>query len=246
MRPSRFSQSTRVLQWGRPQTGAFNVRARDKPARVSFLSENVASTLPGVGDAKLVASKFLNNRVTKPKLVPLAVPEALTTGKSLLTPADRRSILRYEVERQTANRLRRKASNERSRLETIMLRRYPEGLNGVDGPNTSATSVYASKAQARAERQRRAQTAAVARRDHLTRWKCSNARRGYSVIEHSSKPPEVDDVGFTRKAGRPPKMNTFSRLFDKPHRPHHEHRASMLKAQDRRGNPANIVGGHAW
>eukprot|EP01029_Cantina_marsupialis_P028482 TRINITY_DN776231_c0_g1_i1.p1 TRINITY_DN776231_c0_g1~~TRINITY_DN776231_c0_g1_i1.p1 ORF type:complete len:331 (+),score=48.62 TRINITY_DN776231_c0_g1_i1:115-1107(+) len=180
--------------------------------------------------ALLERERYIGSRVDIPmKEVPK--PACLGMEDSLLTPADRRELLKYEILKERTDNTRRKTEIAKKRQQTLLRQHFPTGCVGLDAPTNTNSKYYVS------EREKQRQLAQ--QYDNK-----QNMRKTFlGERNRSMKGPELELVPKRRKVSSG-LVNTAERLFEKdPKREPKPERAQFLRNQQTCGRRYNIVTG---
>ena len=115
----------------------------------------------GIPEDRVAASSYRENALTLRKDTfrnygikceksrAVQVPRPSAGEVNMLTPADRRTMLEYEVQNQQARRMRHKGEMDEKQLVQLMRCRHPQGCTGVDGLSVRDSRAYAEMGAAR-------------------------------------------------------------------------------------------------
>lgn len=204
---------------------------------------------------------FLRVQVPAPRLV--QPPPGLEKQKSgaLLHPAERRAMLEYEKQKAIADEVLGHDKHRQMRAISLMHRRFPSGVVGVESAASEGTIVYAAT---RRKMLREAQHGAVRRQNKMT-WILNNSRSephlGYDflrAIPADFVPPEGAKAHerklWDTKGRAPPGSipDTFTRVVQSASAPEeevddkaafHAARSQHLRNKETEGRAFNIITG---
>jgi hypothetical protein len=121
-------------------------------------------------------------------------PKLLTQDRYLMTPAERRAQLQYEVEARKAQLAIRKAFGDKTRLERIIKLQYPHGVLGSEDA-VPESAVYGKQAALELEQSSKQLSFAQMRRDRIAQQLGSN----FNPLEYVEEP---SSGSFTERPGR--------------------------------------------
>lgn len=161
----------------------------------------------------------------------------------LLTPEERRHILKCETEDKAGRELMKKAGASRSRLVQVLRDRYPQGALRVDGVDNITSKVYGDRALARKNNQDRASAHAMARQDRLRRLTMQEPRFGHDPFKHNEEllPPRETKFLQSKKVRPQPGGGSHDRLFGSDKFQPNKARIQELRNQDLLGKDVNIL-----
>ena len=157
-------------------------------------------------------------KVEAPAYVPKVRAAEASKGLAgaLVTPAERRAALAFEVKAQRANATIKKGELQARRLTHYMRAHHPHGVLGVDSTANPTSDVYGETARSFANAETQHADHAEKRRGNLKHILCGEETHGYFPFGHDAS--ERPGIRFlqakTTGACRPP-YDTHSRLFEK-------------------------------
>lgn len=161
----------------------------------------------------------------------------------LLTPAERRQLLKIETEDQAARELSKKAELQQRRLVQVLRDRHPQGALRVDGVENLESTVYGDRAQARLEEHQRSDAHSRARLQRLSDLTMQEPRFGHDPFKHNENLLDKKETKFLQsKKCHPGKVeDTHDTLFGViPHKQNPE-RQQQLRNQDLLGKDYNLI-----
>jgi len=179
--------------------------------------------------------------------VPVAYQRVVAMDKGgLVTPAQRREALAYEVQHHAAMRLQRRAVGEQRQMEQLMRYRHPDGVLGLDSTANAESGVYGAKAQARLAHEQAHVSHADRRRANIARVTVAAQRLGYDPYAHDetrqAPRPFMQRVG---RAGASRSEDTHANIFYQPegrdNASRNAQRREHLRESNARGKNYDIV-----
>lgn len=169
----------------------------------------------------MMPEKFELFTVKVPPTKVVQPPDALFRQDKLMTPKDREAILQYEKQKRMADLVLGRDRHKQMRLISLMQRRFPSGVLGVESAASNGTVVYA------ATRLSESAKAQVAHEHRLRKqeWIISNSRSephlGYDFLHTIPKdfvpPPGAPERRMWEQKARvpqPPELtDTKARVF---------------------------------
>mmetsp|Transcript_24431 Transcript_24431/g.31767 ORF Transcript_24431/g.31767 Transcript_24431/m.31767 type:complete len:403 (-) Transcript_24431:200-1408(-) len=161
----------------------------------------------------------------------------------LLTPEERRHILKCEIEDKAARELAKKAQLQHRRLVQVLRDRYPQGAIRVDGINNIESDVYSDRALSRMEEHQRKEMHTNARRDRLRDLTMQEPRFGHDPFKHNEEllPPHETKFIQSKKVRPGVRENTQDNLFGTIEHRHNTERMQELRNRDLNGKNYNLV-----
>ena len=150
---------------------------------------------------------FRNYGIKCEKSRAVQVPRPSAGEVNMLTPADRRTMLEYEVQNQQARRMRHKGEMDEKQLVQLMRCRHPQGCTGVDGLSVRDSRAYAEMGAARDKAAAAAARHAGGRRARLGRVANSTSGKRWntgvsSLLSHDDAPKPVRETDFLQRKDR--------------------------------------------
>jgi len=217
-------------------------------------TERLYQSAPEVQDEEretlaIEEERFAVSGVIKPTPIVIKKPEI--QNEFLLLPHQRKALQDYELERQKARSLGRKARADRKRMTDLMQNHHPTGVLGMqEAVAESGTDVYKQiKQRELSQKERLDKSMSRVRATHV-QWTDGMARRGYQFLafEPQKAPVEAKIAGM-RGVGHRPALTmeqSRERLFEGKDLSVNLERREYLKAKDRGGKSFNILNGGHW
>lgn len=170
----------------------------------------------------------------------------------LISPANRRDILMYEVMHEKARKEKRRQTIAELRLGSLMRSRYPNGVLNTEGPATDGTMLYATPHARLQHKQRQQILHAEHRRQLIAQRTVGEVTHGYDWMA-STAPPVAADAPkaqrqftkvFQEKLHVAPALDTHSRIFADAGLTNSDTRRQALRDVQTKGRPFDIIGGH--
>ena len=193
----------------------------------------------------VVPEKYTIAGVVPPTNKKLKIPKV--ENEYLMSPQQRRELAQFELKKQEAVKLQRKAKGDKDRMIDLMRTQYPNGVIGMDQVEPKygerISNVYADKVDASKRSYARAVAAQEERKKNIVANSDSLQRRGYSFIHQTGDAPIQKSIAGRRGKGVQPSNDTHSRLFAREEYKHNPVRAEALRQQDMRGRQYDILTG---
>jgi hypothetical protein len=182
------------------------------------------------------------SQVMQTSIKPIATGQGELT-KFLLTPEERRHILKCEIEDKAGRELMKKAELQRRRLVQVLRDRYPQGALRVDGVNNLDSKVYGDRALARKQENERLRAHASARQERLRNLTMQEPRFGHDPFKHNEEllPPHETKFLQSKKTQPNSRADSHDRLFGSATFEPNMARAQALRNQDLLGKNVNIL-----
>jgi hypothetical protein len=229
--------------FGHAKTGAISMPTSE--AEKVMLSapacDEAAGDILAIGDESYNVSGVTRN-------VKGVIKKPVVRSEFFMSPAERRALLRYEVEKRKAEKIRRKALGDRGRMIRLMRIRHPSGALGMRAVPGVAPSpeVYASSVELEARRRSAQARVGERRKGLLSRYNNAERERGFPIIGFDPSAPVQKNIGaalggtdrprLTVKQSRDRLFNARKTLFDAA-------RAERIRKRGLRGKRYNIVTG---
>lgn len=161
----------------------------------------------------------------------------------LLTPEERRHILKCEIEDKCGRELTKKAELQRRRLVQVLRDRYPQGAIRVDGVNNLASTVYGDRALVRKEEDDKRMAHAAARQDRLRNLTMQEPRFGHDPFKHNEELLPSNETKFLQSKKERPyqREDSHDRLFGSVAFQPNMRRVQELRNQDLLGKDMNML-----
>lgn len=167
----------------------------------------------------------------------------------LMTPQQRRELNLYDVKKNEAVKLQRKARADKQRMLDLMHTQYPDGVIGLGSVEPKygerIPNPYGHKVKAAATAHERAVAAQEARKQNIVAKSDSLQRRGYTFLQQTGDAPIQQTIAGRRGAGVQPSNDTHSRLFERQEYTHNPARAAVLRQHETRGRSYDPITGVA-
>lgn len=170
-----------------------------------------------------------------------AVPKSIGLSEGVMMPQERRERLEFEVKNFQAQKVERKAAQDREHRIEYIKKNYPCGVLGVDGPMNPNTVIYRDTADRIVKKTQEKANSSSKRAEYLQQMSSSSHRLKYSILEHDGS--WKGDSRARTSIGRSRNVNTHSRLFTSDHLSWNPRRAQHLRNSEQAGRPYNIVNG---
>jgi len=142
----------------------------------------VQATDPHEPSMIMTPEKFEFFTVKVPPTKVVKPPDALFRQDKLMTPKDRESILQYEKQKRMADVVLGQDRHRQMRLISLMQKRFPSGVLGVESAASDGTVVYAAKRLAQTSRAQVEHEALLQKQDWIVRNSRSEPHLGYDFL----------------------------------------------------------------
>lgn len=181
----------------------------------------VQATNPHAPSMIMTPEKFEFFTVKVPPTKVVKPPDALFRQDKLMTPKDRESILQYEKQKRMADEVLGRDRHRQMRLISLMQKRFPSGVLGVESAASEGTVVYAATRLAETTKAQVAHEANLAKQQWIIRNSRSEPHLGYDFLQTIPKdfepPPDAPERRLWETKARvqldPALLDTRARIF---------------------------------
>lgn len=191
---------------------------------------------------------FRNMDVRSPRFSTMSVPAYMQEvgpqcDQALMTPAQRREVLDFEVRTRAAHEYMRKASSDRAKTRKLISGiTFHRGVLGYDSMNNAESEAYGDKAKILHKKIDRLDQFHEKRRAYVDKV---NGKVVASVLSNTGVPNQREDRTFQSKARcsnfDTSFESTYHSLFGQESEHRNTERAQMLRDQDHSGKTYNIT-----
>eukprot|EP00939_MAST-03C_sp_MAST-3C-sp1_P002615 g2615.t1 len=229
-------------------------------------AEKVYYEAPDVSEEKGTCLAIQNEAVviggvSDPKPEIMSIPKR-AGNEYFMIPKERREMMRYEIEMQKANKLRRKAFSDTKRMIGLLKSRHRSGVLGMKKRNKCADAsvpfdvdVYRNMRATLSNQHRMEEATRNKRTERLKKNTDVCSRRGYNPFHHCTERREMLSVSGSLRGKGSRKVLSIEgsnqRLFGESNDPPQDNqvgrdRLEFLRSRDRGGRQFNIVSGKRW